>query len=175
MRVVSGLLLCLFVLLATPVSADNTGLADDFAGLDRRIQILKREIIDLNRDIRLLEEEVLYPAERQLVVFVSLAVDDISHIDRVSIRLGDRLLAQHEYSAGEFAALQDGGVHRLYEGRLEPGTHYLDIAFDGSRIDGEAFAARTLAKITKRTAAKTLELQLHTDTTGQPEIRMASW
>ena len=173
--VISGLLLCLSLLLASPALPDDTGSADDFAGLDRRIQILKREVIDLNRDIRLLEEAVLYPAERQLLVFVSLAADDLSRVDRVSIQLGERLLVQHEYSTTEVDALKEGGVHRLYEGRLEPGTHYLDIAVAGKRNDGEAFAIRTLAKITKRTAAKTLELQLQTGDAGQPEIRMASW
>ena len=175
MPVISGLLLCLSLLLAAPALPDDTGSADDFASLDRRIQILKREVIDLNRDICLLEEELLYPAERQLLVFVSLAGDDISRIDQVSIRLGERLLVEHDYNASEFAALREGGVHRLYEGRLEPGTHYLDIAFAGKRSDGEAFAVRTLAKITKRTAAKTLELQLQTGSAGQPEIRLASW
>ena len=175
MPVISGLLVCLSVLLATPVLPDDAGSVADFTSLDRQIQVLKREVIDLNRDIRLLEEEVLYPMERQLVVFVSLAGADISGIDRVSIVQGERLLVQHEYSASEFAALREGGVHRLFEGRLEPGAHYLDIAFDGKRSNGEAFAIRTLAKITKRTAAKTLELQLHAGNEAQPGIRMSSW
>ena len=148
----------------------------DFRSLDREIQVLKKEVLILNRDLRLLEEDVLYPADQQLVVFVSQPSNAATRLDRVTITMGGQLLARHVYSTQELTALQEGGVHRLYEGRLETGSHYLEIELAGSKADGEAFAAKTLAKITKRTAPKFLELQLEPGSEGQPPgITVNTW
>ena len=150
--------------------------ARDFRSLDREIQVLKKEVLELNRDLRLLEEDVLYPDDQQLVVFVSPPASAATRINRVTINLGGQLLSQHEYSTKEFAALQKGGVHRLYQGRLETGSHYLDVEIAGRRANGEAFVAETLAKITKRAAPKFLELQLVSGSEGQPPgITVNTW
>lgn len=178
MLAIAACLLCLPPALAGPpvAGAEATRGARDFRSLDREIQLLKREVLELNRDIRLLEEAVLYPAEQRLVVFVSLSDNTSSRLNRVSITRGGQLLAGHEYSAEEAAALQAGSVHRLYEGRLEPGSHYLDIVLDGVKADGEAFAAKTLAKISKRAAPRFLELQLVPGGDGQPPgIAVKAW
>ena len=42
--------------------------------LDTRIQDVKRDAIQLNRDLLVLEEELLFPANTQLAVFVSMDV-----------------------------------------------------------------------------------------------------
>src|SRR5258705_2217070 len=39
-------------------------------GLDTRIQSLKQEAMELNRDLLVLEEELLFPASKQVAVFV---------------------------------------------------------------------------------------------------------
>jgi hypothetical protein len=180
MLALAACLLCLPPALAGPpvagAEAEATRGARDFRSLDREIQVLKREVLELNRDIRLLEEAVLYPADERLVVFVSLSDDTSSRLNRVSITRGGQWLAGHDYSAEEAAALQAGSVHRLYEGRLEPGSHYLDIVLDGVKADGEAFAAKTLAKISKRAAPRFLELQLVPGGDGQaPGITVKAW
>jgi hypothetical protein len=180
MLALAACLLCLPPALAGPpvagAEAEATRGARDFRSLDREIQVLKREVLELNRDIRLLEEAVLYPADERLVVFVSLSDDTSSRLNRVSITRGGQWLAGHDYSAEEAAALQAGSVHRLYEGRLEPGSHYLDIVLDGVKADGEAFAAKTLAKISKRAAPRFLELQLVPGGDGQaPGLTVKAW
>ena len=88
----------------------------DFGHLDREIQALKQAVIELNRDLRLLEQEVRYPAGQQLVVFLSLQHKTVARLESVTIASGGQVLDEHAYSAQETAVLQDGGVHRLYEG-----------------------------------------------------------
>lgn len=163
---------------ADPVASDagNTRTENDFRHLDREIQALKQAVIELNRDLRLLEQEVRYPAGQQLVVFLSLQHKTVARLESVTIASDGRLLAEHAYSAQETAALQDGGVHRLYEGQLEAGNHYLDITLAGVTAEGEPFTATTLAKITKRTAPKFIELQLHGGGEGQQtDIVVQTW
>jgi hypothetical protein len=177
----------LFVVLAvsgiSQVSADpvasraaNAQTEIDFRYLDREIQALKQAVIELNRDLRLLEQEVRYPAGQQLVVFLSLQHKAVARLEAVTVALGGRLLAEHVYSAQETAALRDGGVHRLYEGRLEAGNHYLDINLAGVTAGGEPFTAATLVKITKHSAPKFIELQLHGGGEGQQtDIVVQTW
>jgi len=46
----------------------------DSQSLDTRIQSLKQEAMELNRDLLVLEEELLFPASTQTAVFVSIDV-----------------------------------------------------------------------------------------------------
>ena len=48
----------------------------DFQGLDDDIQVLKEEVLELNRDLYILEEELLYPSSTQVAVYVSVDVGD---------------------------------------------------------------------------------------------------
>ena len=174
----ASLLLNLLVVQAGPQAAERETQqsARDFRSLDREIQVLKREVLELNRDLRLLEEEVLYPGNRQLVVFISLGDKSVSRIDRATLSLGGQVLVRHEYSAGEFSALRQGGVHRLYEGSLQSGTHYLDVDVAGLGGDGEIFTASILAKIIKRADPKFIELQLVSGDEGKsPVITVQGW
>ena len=46
--------------------------AEAFRSLDREVQTLKKEVLDLNRDLFLLEEELLFPATSQVAFFISM-------------------------------------------------------------------------------------------------------
>ena len=175
--VIAGMLLCGYAAHAIAAESGEGGHETrDFRSLDREIQVLKREVLELNRDLRLLEEEILYPDNRQLVVFISLADIAAVRLDRATLTLGGQVLVSHEYSAGEITALRQGGVHRLYEGALQQGSHYVEIAVTGQDAEGESFTASTLAKIIKRASPKFLELKLAGGRDGQsPAITVQGW
>ena len=50
--------------------------APDAATLDGRVQDIKSDVIKLNRDLLVLEEELLFPASTQVALFVSMDVGD---------------------------------------------------------------------------------------------------
>ena len=61
--------------LAALFSLNPAGSAEppgEFKALDQETQDLKQEILQLNRDLFILEEELLYPSSTQVAVFVSL-------------------------------------------------------------------------------------------------------
>ena len=110
------------------------------------------------------------------MVFISLADIAAVRLDRATLSLGGQVLISHEYSAGEITALRQGGVHRLYEGALQQGSHYVEIAVTGQDAEGESFTASTLAKIIKRASPKFLELKLAGGRDGQsPAITVQGW
>ena len=55
---------------ADPVTAPEA----DRSALDGEVQSLRREVVDLNRDLFMLEEDLLFPASTQVAVFVSMDV-----------------------------------------------------------------------------------------------------
>ena len=59
------------------------------ASLDTRVQDLKAEVIRLNRDLLVLEEELLFPAGTQVAVFVSMDVGKLFELESVQIKLDD--------------------------------------------------------------------------------------
>ena len=123
---------------ATPASADQTSSRHGYVRLDREIQTLKKEFLELNRDLLLLEEELLYPPDQQLVVFVSVTKGGSITPSLVKIELDGEMLAHHLYTDREIQALQRGGVHRLYVGKLGRGDHAFEVSLTGTeRKDGE--------------------------------------
>ena len=81
------------------------------ASLDTRVQDLKAELIRLNRDLLVLEEELLFPAGTQVAVFVSMDVGKLFELESVQIKLDDKVVSQHLYTAQEVQALHLSLIH----------------------------------------------------------------
>jgi hypothetical protein len=149
---------------------------ESFVKLDGEIQAIKEEILKINQDILLLEELSLYPHGQQLVVLVSLANDSPVNPDTISLQLDGQTVSQHRYTGSEGAALQEGGVHRLYSGRLGNGEHRLAISVTGRQARGQAFQQQRSITITKRPGRKYLELHLGPDEkTSEPGLTVREW
>ncbi len=131
-----------------------------FIELDSEIQAIKEEILHINQDILLLEEMSLYPHGQQLVVLVSVANDSPVKPQSISLHLDGHLLSRHDYTDSESAALQQGGVHRLYTGRLSDGKHRLDVSVIGQQLRGQAFKQQQSINITKAPGRKYMEVHL---------------
>ena len=95
------------------VAAADTESRQEFRQLDEDVQDLKKEVLDLNRDLFLLEEELLFPANSQVAFFVSLDVGEYFDLDSVSLRIDGREVANYLYTEREVEALHRGGVQRL--------------------------------------------------------------
>ncbi len=83
------------------VSAALTPGAGERAGrgtLDGRIQDAKADVIKLNRDLLVLEEELLFPANTQVALFVSMDVGKMFQLDSVQVKLDDKVVANYLYT-----------------------------------------------------------------------------
>ena len=59
----------------------------EFRTLDEDVQGLKKQVLDLNRDLFLLEEELLFPSNTQTAVFISMDVGEFFGLDSVELRI----------------------------------------------------------------------------------------
>ena len=76
------LMVAIFPLQATLADAETAGGASR-TSLDKQTQDLKSAVLDLNRELFLLEEELLFPSNMQVAVFVSMDVGEYFALDSV--------------------------------------------------------------------------------------------
>ena len=146
------------------------------AGLDTRIQEVKGDVIRLNRDLLVLEEELLFPANTQLALFVSMDVGKLFELDSVQIKLDDKLVTNYLYTPGEVKALHRGGVQRVYLGNLRAGEHTLVAFFTGGGPHERDYKRGTTLKFEKGTDPKYIELRIKDSTAKlQPEFDVKVW
>ena len=146
------------------------------AGLDDRIQDVKGEVIRLNRDLMVLEEELLFPANTQIALFVSMDVGKLFLLDSVKVKLDDKDVTNYLYTPSEVQALHRGGVQRVYVGNLKAGQHQIVAFFTGQGPHDRDYKRGATVKFEKGTEPKYIELQIK-DSTGklQPEFEVKIW
>lgn len=146
------------------------------ASLDNRIQDLKGDVIRLNRDLLVLEEELLFPANTQVALFVSMDVGKLFELDSVQIKLDDKVVTNYLYTPLEVQALHRGGVQRAYLGNLKAGEHELVAFFTGKGPHDRDYKRGATVKFDKGTDPKYIELRIK-DSQGklQPEFEVKVW
>ncbi len=149
---------------------------DEFRSLDTDVQSLKKEVLDLNRDLFLLEEELLFPANSQVAFFVSMDVGEYFELDSVSIKIDGKEVANYLYTAREADALVRGGVHRVHMANLKTGEHEIIAIFTGKGPHVRDYRRGATTVIDKGIGAKYLELEI-TDRIKkqQPEFVIKEW
>jgi hypothetical protein len=145
-------------------------------GLDEQIQGLKKDVVDLNRDLFALEEELLFPANTQVAVFVSMDVGDFFALDSVTLKVDNRQVSNYLYTPREAAALVKGGVQRLYVGNLKAGQHELVALFSGKGPNDRDYRRGASIRFEKGVGAKYLELKISDRARRQqPEFEIKDW
>ena len=159
---------------ATGVAA--TAPANGTRALDEQIQDLKKQTVDLNRDLFILEEELLFPANTQVAVFVSVDVGDFFALDSITLKIDNREVSDYLYTPREDTALIKGGVQRLYVGNLKSGQHELVAFFNGKGPNNRYYRRAASIEFEKGVGAKYLELKI-TDRqhAQQPEFEIKDW
>lgn len=144
--------------------------------MDQQVQELKDEVLDLNRELFMLEEELLFPANTQVAVFVSMDVGEFFALDSLQIKLDDKEVSNYLYTPREAEALLKGGVQRVYVGNLKTGPHELVAFFAGKGPNARDYRRGATLKFEKSVGAKYLELRISDrQRKAQPEFEIKDW
>ena len=166
------------MLLSDVVASDDAAAAskDRFRELDKDVQSLKKEVLDLNRDLFLLEEELLFPANSQVAFFISMDVGEYFGLDSVSLKINGKEVANYLYTSREVDALLRGGVHRMHMANLKTGDHELVAVFTGKGPHSRDYRRGATLEFSKGIGAKYMELEI-TDRVKkqQPEFEIKEW
>jgi len=158
------------------LAADETASQNEFRSLDENVQDLKKEVLDLNRDLFLLEEELLFPANSQVAFFISMDVGEYFDLDSVNLKIDGKEVSNYLYTNREVKALLRGGVHRVHMGNLKVGEHELVAVFTGEGPHIRDYRRGATLNFSKGIGAKYVELKI-TDRVEkqQPEFVINEW
>jgi hypothetical protein len=150
--------------------------SSDFKTLDQEVQGLKKDVIDLNKDLFVLEEELLFPANTQVALYVSMDVGTFFALDSVTVKIDNKEVKNYLYTAREADALLKGGVQQIYLGNLKVGKHELVAFFTGKGPAERDYKRGATINFDKGVGAKYLELKI-TDRVAkhQPEFAIKDW
>ena len=164
------------LVMSRSAEADAARERQQFRSLDEEVQSLKKEVLDLNRDLFLLEEELLFPANSQVAFFISMDVGEYFDLDSVQLKIDGKEVANYLYTEREGGALLRGGVHRVHMGNLKTGEHELIAIFTGTGPHVRDYRRGATMSFNKGIGAKYLELEI-TDRIKkqQPEFVIKEW
>lgn len=166
--VAAAMALFMALLLLAPVALAET--------LDSEIERLKTDVADLSQKLYELEEDVLYPADTQVAVFLTLKDREGLELDTVELYLDDMPVASHLYTERERGSLKRGGVQRLYIGNLPHGSHQLKAVLT-ARTANERFVRREVThQFRKRPGESRIQMTLDARAPDfEPVISFQEW
>ena len=158
----------LLLALVNPASAQEGEVAP-------QVEALKESVLTLNRDLLILEEELLYPASSQVAIYVSMDLGTYFNLDAIKLEIDNKLVASELYSDKQTKALFRGGVQRLYIGNLKAGEHEISAFFTGKGPQQDYKRGAKLV-VTKTQEPLVLELRI-VDSSAQlqPVFDIKQW
>jgi hypothetical protein len=166
-----AVILCLSLLISPFASAQDAATA-----LQQSIQDLKNDVLKLNKNLFILEEDLLFPANTQFSVFLSMDSGKLFTLDSVQLKIDEKVIASHLYTERELEALKRGGVQRLYIGNLASGKHEIIAIFSGKGPNKRDYRRGENIQIEKGSDPQFIELQIIDDPTKeQPIFKTRVW
>lgn len=149
--------------------------ATESAPVAPQLETLKEAVLTLNRDLLILEEELLYPASSQVAIYVSMDIGQYFALDAIKLEINNQLVASELYTDKQVNALFRGGVQRLYVGNLKSGEHEISAFFTG-RGPQQDYKRGAKLVVTKAQAPIVLELRIIDSSAQlQPVFDIKEW
>ena len=162
--------LALVLLLVVSVSASYAAAEP----LDTEMEDVKKALLELKRDLIILEEDLLFPASSQLAVFLSMDLGEFFQLDAVTVKLNGKEVAHHLYTDKQVDALYRGGVQKLFIGNIRQGDNRITAFFTGRGPNGRDFRRATSVAFEKSFEPTFVELAISDSTAKyQPDFTAA--
>ena len=164
--IICFLALCLIVMGTVPMA--------DAEPLDNEMEDVKKSLLNLKRDLVILEEDLLFPASSQVAVFLSMDVGEFFQLDAVTLKVNGKQVAHHLYTDKQVDALFRGGVQKLFVGNVKQGKNRVTAFFTGRGPSGRDYRRATSVDFQKTFEPAFVELAI-TDSTAkyQPDFNAA--
>ena len=180
-RVNKSLVLSISIMLLSLVISVNS-----FAGepessttngaLSTELEDIKKQVLKLNRDLFILEEDLLFPASTQVAVFVSVDVGRFFKVDSVELKINDKNVAGFLYTERQRKALEKGGIQQVYLGNLKEGKHQLTAIFTGFDGEGRSTKRAVTHQFEKDDDVVMIELKVEdNESSYRANVRVEEW
>lgn len=161
---------------AEKVARTSEEALEDVQKISKDIQALKLQVIGLNKDLKEMEEKLLFPTSTKYSVFVSMATGQFFQLEGIKFKLDGKFVATHVYSEKQRAALSRGGVHRLYVTNLSEGKHEATVFFTGIGFNGLPYKRAVSLDFEKGDSSEYLQIAVSDDgATQEPVFELKQW
>lgn len=154
----------------------SQGAEADLKQVSKSIQELKQNVITLNKDLRLMEEKLLFPSSTKYTIFVSVSSGTFFTLESIKLKLDGKLVSTQLYSEKQRQAMLRGGVHKLYVTNLNEGDHTATLFFTGVGSGGRDYKRASTIEFKKGPAGEYLEVAISDDSvTQEPVFSIKQW
>lgn len=144
--------------------------------VSKEIQSLKKSVVALNKDLRVIEEALLFPSGTKYTVFLSLDSGQFFTLESVKLKIDDKLVTSHVYSSRQRDALSRGGVQKLHVTNLNEGKHIVTAFFTGLGPKGRAYKRAATLEFDKGRGSEFLELAVSdNESLQEPVFAVKQW
>ncbi|MBV1884005.1 MAG: hypothetical protein KUG82_20365 [Pseudomonadales bacterium] len=144
--------------------------------VSKEIQVLKKNVVALNKDLRVIEEALLFPSGTKYTVFLSLDSGQFFTLESVKLKIDKKLVTSHVYSNRQRSALSRGGVQKLHVTNLSEGKHSITAFFTGLGPDGRPYKRATTVDFDKGRGSQFVELAVSDDESiKEPVFTVKQW
>lgn len=138
--------------------------------LAEQIETLKQAMVNLNRDLFILEEDLLFPSSTQVAVYLAMDVGEYFALDAVELRINGELSTHYLYTDRQVNALFRGGVQRLYLGNVNQGEHELSAYFVGKGPHNREYKRAVSIRFSKDEDPVAIELMVKDSSSKQQPV-----
>lgn len=142
---------------------------------DRAVAV-KQSVLELNRDLYQLEEDLLSPATTRAALYFSLTYGEFFVPYSVNVSVDDKHTVNYIYTERQISALRQGGVQPLKTLNLGPGIHQIKAVAKGVDNNGKARELVIEQEVEKHEQPLYIELKVHDKKDMQSaELQISQW
>ena len=144
--------------------------------LDQDLAQFRKDVLEINRKLLLLEEELLFPADTQVAIFVSLDVGRYFTPDSITLKLNGKTIDGHLYTAREVQALKNGAIQKLHTTNVRNGEHELTAFVTGTGPSEREYRRAVTFHFAKESGRHFIQLRIEDNAAAQqPDFNFRSW
>ena len=151
----------IYMLIASFLSGFSiTASADEFSPLtiDDQVKRLKREMVELGRDVTVLEDILLYPADSRVSVYLAADSGNYFSIESVKLLLNGEVVMTYQYTEREQKGFVKGAAQKLYIGNVKKGKHKIVAFVQGVGPRGRKYKRGASLIFNKKDEAQSFKL-----------------
>lgn len=154
----------------------NVQKSSEKGALNTNIEDLKAQVLKLNRDLFILEEDLLYPSSTSVTLYVSMDKGDYFDPKSLEIQVNGERVTSHLYTEREVNALSRGGIQKVHQGNVKKGDHELVAVFVGDGPEGRDYRRALRHQFSHTGKGVHLELQISDNHQAQqPVLSVKEW
>ena len=163
-------------LVGSLVIVHSAGSGAATGNVDLAIAGLKSRIADHSAQVFALEQELLYPADSRLSVFLTLANRHALDLKAIEVFVDGKPVVSHLYSEREQNALEEGGVQQLFKDNLANGEHSLKVVITARAGDDRFVRRETVHQFQKRPGNLRMQMSLDAKAPDfEPRVSFVEW